>query len=86
MKSKPEPSLTYKMAEVFNEITSTYEGRDKLTKLIQYGCKFLGWYHMLSDPEQSHLYLSISEKFRDARSVFRLTKFLFEIRRMEIIY
>jgi hypothetical protein len=30
--------------------------------------------------------LSISEKFRDARSVFRLTKFLFEVKRMQIIY
>lgn len=84
--SKQKPSLLYQFAETFSDITSTYEGRDKLTKLIQFGCKFLGWYLLILDPEQSLRYLSISEKFRDARSVFRLTKFLFEIRRMEIIY
>lgn len=78
--------MIYTLAKTFNEMTSTYEGRDKLTKLIQFGCKFLGWYHLVTDPEQSLRFLSISEKFRDARSVFRLTKFLFEIKRMQIIY
>lgn len=32
--AKKRPSLMYQFAEIFSDITSTYEGRDKLTKLI----------------------------------------------------
>jgi len=34
----------------------------------------------------SERYLQVSNNFREARSVFRLSKFLFEIKRIQIIY
>lgn len=46
----------------------------------------MSWHWRMADSEQALRYLEISEKFRDARSVFRLTKFLFEMKRMQIIY
>jgi hypothetical protein len=74
------------------------EGRDKLTKLLQYLAKFLSWYFQNTDSAKGVIYLQLSgntqiliyncsytEKLRDARSLFRLLKFIFEIKRIQII-
>lgn len=67
-------------------MTSTYEGRDKLTKMMQYSSKLMSWYYREGDYLQSLKYLDVYDRFREARSVFRLSKFLFEIKRIKIIY
>ena len=74
------------MSQIFSELTSTYEGRDKLTKMMQYSSKLMSWYYREGDYLQSLKYLDVYDKFREARSVFRLSKFLFEIKRIKIIY
>eukprot|EP00350_Pseudokeronopsis_sp_OXSARD2_P006073 CAMPEP_0170543492 /NCGR_PEP_ID=MMETSP0211-20121228/2590_1 /TAXON_ID=311385 /ORGANISM="Pseudokeronopsis sp., Strain OXSARD2" /LENGTH=245 /DNA_ID=CAMNT_0010846883 /DNA_START=97 /DNA_END=833 /DNA_ORIENTATION=+ len=74
------------ISKYFSELTYNYEGRDKLTKVFQYFSKFLSWYFILRDPQLSIKYSTISEKFRDARSLFRLFKSLFEIKRILIIF
>ena len=78
--------LLYKMSQIFSELTSTYEGRDKLTKMMQYSSKLMSWYYREGDYLQSLKYLDVYDKFRESRSVFRLSKFLFEIKRIKIIY
>jgi hypothetical protein len=43
--------LVYQLTTTFSELTATYEGRDKLTKLIQYSLRLLAWYKIEVDME-----------------------------------
>ena len=54
--------------------------------MMQYSSKLLSWYYREGDYLQSLKYLDVYDRFREARSVFRLSKFLFEIKRIKIIY
>jgi len=73
-------------------VTQTYEGRDKTVKFLQYLAKYLSWQYRLSpdndaeDPfEKSVLMYQVSKQLYDARSLFRIFKSLFEIKRIKII-
>jgi len=94
VEEKKFKSLDQTITDNFMKISTTYEGRDKIVKFFQYLAKFMSW-HVLRDNrdspapkdlmEQSLLYLSISRQLYDARSIFRLFKSLFEIKRIQII-
>lgn len=38
------------------------EGRDKITKFLQYFCRFLSWYFSQTDPQRSARYYKMSSK------------------------
>ena len=48
-KSGAASYLMYKLASVFADLTATYEGRDKLTKGMQYSSKLMSWYYRDKD-------------------------------------
>ena len=72
--------------ESFCQLATTYEGRDKITKLFQFFTKFLSWWHLKDCTTTSLNYLLISEKVKETRQLFRIFKFLFEIKRIQLIY
>ena len=62
------------------------EGRDKVTKIIQYLAKFMAWYVRPHSVKEELNYLLFSEKIKESRQIFRLLKSLFEVKRIELIY
>lgn len=62
------------IADLFYDLTCTYgklniyvlflfiEGRDKVSKGLQYLAKFLSWYYQHTDPEKGIKYFQISGK------------------------
>ncbi|TNV74269.1 hypothetical protein FGO68_gene12609 [Halteria grandinella] len=74
-------------SECFTIVTNSYEGRDKVTKFLQFFAKYLAWKAKKGGDALNMIrYLQISETFRDARSVFRLSKSIFEIKRIKQIF
>jgi hypothetical protein len=57
-------------------------GRDKFGKAIQYGARFLMWYHLRSDPksDMGKRFQGLFQLTRDARKLPRLLKVLNEIK------
>ncbi|CAD8112788.1 unnamed protein product [Paramecium sonneborni] len=56
------------------------EGRDKISKMIQYGAKFLSWYFQkFNNLEKAHQFNNLFMAMREARKIFRLAKTLNEI-------
>eukprot|EP01091_Cochliopodium_minus_P010744 TRINITY_DN2918_c5_g1_i1.p1 TRINITY_DN2918_c5_g1~~TRINITY_DN2918_c5_g1_i1.p1 ORF type:complete len:233 (-),score=53.28 TRINITY_DN2918_c5_g1_i1:80-778(-) len=60
-------------------LKNTYQ-RDKFAKILQYGCKFLGWYQkdVASDEKEAKHLNSISSQISIGRKLFRLGRFAHE--------
>ncbi|OEH74092.1 peroxisomal biogenesis factor pex11 [Cyclospora cayetanensis] len=52
------------------------EGRDKVTKALQYGCRFLAW--AVSNSKAASKFTAVYRASADSRKVFRLGKFINE--------
>jgi len=61
------------------------EGKDKIVKVFEYFNKALAWHYLRTNAELSVSYFLISEKTRECRQIFRLFKWLFEIKRIQLI-
>lgn len=70
--------------ENITRFLNNYESRDKMCKMIQYACRFL-MYHLKNNTEIANKFKSLFENMRDARKLFRLFKFLNEIKKLEEI-
>eukprot|EP00743_Colponemidia_sp_Colp-15_P003585 GILK01003867.1.p1 GENE.GILK01003867.1~~GILK01003867.1.p1 ORF type:complete len:267 (+),score=40.56 GILK01003867.1:43-801(+) len=53
---------------------NNYEGRDKFSKVLQYGSRFIAWYLLTSNPDMSKRFSGLMVGMRDARKLFRLFK------------
>eukprot|EP00920_Eleutheroschizon_duboscqi_P026175 GHVT01064706.1.p1 GENE.GHVT01064706.1~~GHVT01064706.1.p1 ORF type:complete len:239 (+),score=8.63 GHVT01064706.1:1013-1729(+) len=61
------------------------EGRDKLTKCVQYACRGLAWAISASSPIKSKRLTALSKTASDSRKVFRMGRFLDEYVRIRTI-
>ena len=71
--------------EVIGGSLNLYESRDKLVKFFQYLAKYMSWYVLTKDKSMAKLYTHVSRQLYDARSLFRLMKSMFEIKRIQIV-
>ena len=57
-------------------ILNSYEGRDKLSKILQFSSRLIQWYYTnkLGQIEKGKNYGNLSKSFLDARKLFSLLK------------
>ena len=56
----------------------TLDGRDKITKVLQYSTRLLGWYFASRNPHQSQRFLSLYKSLANSRKAFRLGRSVIE--------
>ena len=89
--SKKENSLSLKS---WVALSLTLDGRDKITKLIQYLCKFIGWYYeslfLSSLPENNLLqkanrFRKLQKSLTESRKAYRLGRTIVELEKLKEI-
>lgn len=63
---------------------NSYEGRDKLTKSLQFMSRLLKWFYLekLNQKDVADNYGNLSNGFRDARKLFSLGKSLSDLHKI----
>lgn len=60
-------------------LSLTLDGRDKITKLVQYGARFMAWWLTNSDSANSQRFMELYQSVAKSRKAFRLGRSVIEI-------
>eukprot|EP00744_Colponema_vietnamica_P002357 GILI01003713.1.p1 GENE.GILI01003713.1~~GILI01003713.1.p1 ORF type:complete len:275 (+),score=90.58 GILI01003713.1:78-827(+) len=80
VKMTPKQKVVFvnQLCKFFNQ----YEGRDKLSKVFQYGSRFLAYALLTKNPDLAKRFAALFVGMRDARKLFRLFKSVNEYQKL----
>jgi Peroxisomal biogenesis factor 11 (PEX11) len=64
-------------------LSLTLDGRDKITKLVQYGARFMAWWLTSSDSANSQRFMELYQSVAKSRKAFRLGRSVIEIDKLQ---
>jgi len=65
-------------------LSLTLDGRDKITKIIQYSCRFLTWFYTSTSPSDIHAncYKALYKSLTESRKAYRLGRTITEFHKL----